>query len=59
MKISRKCIQIPISNKSNTMLSRDDISKLIVLAGYENVSVGRYIAKLIKADIYRRDFIFN
>ncbi len=56
---SRKCIQIPISDKSNTMLSRDDINKLIVLAGYEGVSVGRYIAKLIKADIHRRDFIFN
>ena len=61
MKIDRKCIKIPISDKtiSNTILSRDENHKLLVIAGYENMSVGRYVAKLIKADIERKGFLFN
>lgn len=59
--MKRKHIEIPISDKniSNTILSRDDISKMLLMAKYESLSVGRYIAKLVKSDIDRKSFLFN
>jgi hypothetical protein len=59
MKYEYKSIKVPISELSKLCLSKDDLNRLMVIVNYEGVSLGLYVAKLLKKDIDNKAFLFK